>query len=406
MAQRRSPVSRQPRNRAAVRAVVAACLAMTVMAACSGSTSDSPPSADTSSSAGSDELTTPAGVSAAPATGSAAAGDLSSEVRRLLDPALGVDERYDRLIKSVIVTVDGRPIYEHYSGDSGPDVAHNVYSVTKSVMSMLIGIAIDEGSIAGVDQTLAELLPSHVPIMAPGVGRITLEQLLDMTGGIVTDEEDDPFRTTAADWVTEFLSTPLAQPAGTGFGYSSRGSHLLSAVIAESTGRSVFEFAKEKLFDPMGISTEPASQPRFNGAQMSIYDNAPGFGWSIDPQGLNLGMSDLRITAADMIKLGQLYLDGGKWHGEELVPATWVADSTQNQVPDGDSSGGYGYQWWVLQAGRHQAFAAIGFAGQLIEVVPDLKLVVAVSCQDDPARFTADTFVSIVGGNVVRLMDG
>ena len=111
------------------------------------------------------------------------AGAGSAAVTTALDLALDAGERYDKLIKSVLVTVDGRPVYTRYSADSGPDVTHNSYSVTKSVMSMLIGIAIEEGAIAGVDQTLAQLLPNYELIMAPGVGHVTLEQVLTMTGG-------------------------------------------------------------------------------------------------------------------------------------------------------------------------------------------------------------------------------
>jgi CubicO group peptidase (beta-lactamase class C family) len=327
-------------------------------------------------------------------------------VTQRLDLALDAGERYDQLVKSVLVTVGGHPVYERYSADSGPEVTHNVYSVTKSVMSMLIGIAIEEGAIGGVDQTLAQLLPSHVPVMAPGVGQVTLEQVLTMTGGILDDDTADPSFVDVPNWVTDILSTPLKTPAETGFAYSSRGSHLLAAILQQATGQPVLDFAREKLFDPMGIATEPADQSHVPISDLPAYDRAPGFGWSTDPEGLNLGFSDLKITAPDMVKLGQLYLDGGQWQDQQLVPAAWVATSTTNHLADADPSSGYGYQWWVFDSSGHPAFGAMGLAGQMIQVVPDLGLVVAVSCLDGPARFDGASFASMVETYVIPAIDG
>ena len=294
-----------------------------------------------------------------------------------------------------MITVDGQAVLQHFSADSGPDVSHNGYSVTKSVMSMLIGIAIDEGSIAGVDRTLAELLPQYVPIMAPGIGAVTLEQVLTMTGGIVEDEIFTAY-TATADWTQVTLSTPLAQPPGTGFLYSSPGSHLLSAILSTATGRSPLEFARERLFDPLQISTQPAAEPTLALTDIPAYDRAAGFGWSTDPQGLNLGFVDLKLTATDMTKLGQLYLDDGAWQGRQLIPADWVHASTNALVPAGGEASGYGYQWWIPDGHGHQVFAAMGRGGQLIEVVPDLRMIVVVSCANEVAAFSPSDFAQLV----------
>jgi CubicO group peptidase (beta-lactamase class C family) len=385
----------------AVTRAVTACLALVLLAGCSGSSTQptpASPAADfpTGSSGG------PAASPAAP-RGPARVAEISAAVATALDLALDAGERYDTLIKSVVVTVDGQPVYARYSADSGPEVRHNVYSVTKSVMSMLIGIAIDEGAIAGVDQTLAQLLPDYVPIMAPGVGQVTLEQVLTMTGGLL---DDYPPLVDPPDWVTDFLAAPLTQPPGTGFVYSNRGSHLLAAILAQATGRPVLDYAREKLFDPLGIITKPADQSHVPITELPDYDRAAGFGWSTDPQGLNLGFSDLKITAPDMVKLGQLYLDRGQWHGQQLVPADWVAASTTNQLTDGDPNPGYGYQWWIHTSGRHPGFAAQGYAGQLIDVVPDLGLVVAVSSLDGPGPFTPEFFASIIDTYVIPAIEG
>lgn len=384
---------------------IAGCMALLIVCGCSGSGSSSVPETATGSAAhgSSTAVSTDSANPTPSARDHAAIAAIATEVKQRLDLALDAGDRYDKLIKSVLVTVDGQPVYQRYSPDSGPEVTHNVYSVTKSVLSMLIGIAIEEGAIAGVDQTLAQLLPRYVPIMAPGVGQVTLEQVLTMTGGFL---DDYPPLVDPADWVTDFLSTPLQQPAGVGFVYSNRGSHLLAAILAQATGRPVLDFAREKLFDPLDIDTQPADQSHVPVSDLPDYDRAPGFGWSTDPQGLNLGFSDLRITAPDMVKLGQLYLDGGQWHGTQLVPAAWVATSILNQLAESGPSSGYGYQWWVFDSGRHRAFAARGYAGQLIQVVPDLGLVVAVSCLDDPARFDNDLFTTMVETYVIPAIEG
>ena len=316
-----------------------------------------------------------------------------------MDLFLSPGGRYDDLITAVLVTVDGKPIVEHYGRNGDPGKTGQVFSVTNSVMSMLIGIAIGEGTIAGVDQTLAGLLPSYVQLMAPGVGAITLRQVLTMTGGIVSDIDPADYPNDA-DWVAVTLQTPLTGPPGGPFNYSDVNSHLLSAILTQATGRSALDYAREKLFGPLGIASEPAATPiAFSDPG---YDALPGFGWATDPQGRQFGASELKITAPEMVKLGQLYLDEGQWQGRQLVPAGWVAESTSRQVDsDGAALPAYGYQWWVGETDGHPAFAAIGFAGQLIEVVPELELIVVMSALDDPARFDAFSFVSMIGSQIV-----
>ena len=320
------------------------------------------------------------------------------EITRQVTLFLSPGGRYDDLITSILVTVDGRTVVEHYGANGGPNVTGNVYSVTKSVMSMLIGIAIEEGSIAGVEQTLGQLLPNYRPSMSDVVASITLEQLLTMQGGYSRDGLPSKYLPTT-DWTAATLESPLAHPPGDEFQYSNIGAHLLSAILTAATGRTVLDYAREKLFGPLGIATEPAAQP------LAFYeplaDAAQGFAWSVDPQGLNLGSSELKITSGEMAKLGQLYLEGGQWAGQQIVPRQWVTASTQARV-DSDKSTltGYGYLWWVGQADGHPAFAAVGSGGQLVEVVPELGLVVVVSALDDPAAFDSFSLASMVGNHI------
>ena len=273
---------------------------------------------------------------------------------------------------------------------------------------MLVGIAIGEGLITSVDQSLAELLPAHVPIM-PGVDAVTLRQLLTMTGGITGADGRSPYPVDA-DWTALTLATPLVKPAGSEFVYSDYGAHLISAILVEATGKSVLDYAREKLFNPLGIATEPAAQPYVSEAELQSYDSTPGFGWATDPQGLNLGHSGLKITAPDMIKLGTLYLQQGQWDGQQLVPAEWVRESTSKQVANDWS---YGYLWW-LPPGRPSEVrgARLGRAGPRgrTKVVPDLNLVVAVSCtnppEGGPQPLEAGSFAEMIDQQIVRTLTG
>ena len=308
-------------------------------------------------------------------------------------------------LRAVLVLVGGRPLVERYY-DSSAEATSNVASVTKSVMSILVGIALDEGDLGSVDQTLSELLREYAAIMAPDVAGITLEQVLTMTAGLPEDPRapaTTPHYLTE-DWVAAILSGGLEQPPGRGFAYASAGSHLLSAILVEATGQSVLDYARDKLFNPLGISTDPAAEPLAVEENLPVYE-AASFAWPVDPQGVHLGDAYLKISAPDMAKIGQLMLAGGRWDEKQIVPAQWVTESTRAHVSTGGYGLGgddYGYHWWVTTADGHDAFAAAGFGGQLIEVVPDLDLVVVVSCTipDGNVHLDASTFRGLVNNMV------
>lgn len=329
----------------------------------------------------------------------------AGEVQRIVELMLGIDERYDRLINSFLVSVDGRTIVERYGDGAGPEQANQVYSVTKSVMATLVGIAIGEGAIRGTDATLGELLPDRVGVMAPGVADVTLEQLLTMTSGVIDDQTlAETLEADAGDWVDAALAAELQYETGE-WAYSSSGSHLPSAIVSTATGRSVLEYAREKLLDPLGIATAtPAEPPVDAAAWQAELASVPGFAWPVDPQGHHVGGYGIQMTARDMLKFGQLYLDGGRWNGQQVVPEAWVRTSTEYLVRS--PAGGYGYHWWIVDGHGHAAFAAFGYAGQLIEVVPDLRLVVVASARDDPARMNPEDLAGMVSYHVIPAMGG
>jgi CubicO group peptidase (beta-lactamase class C family) len=311
-------------------------------------------------------------ASALTAVGSQISADLTAEFANSY-----TDQFHD--FRALLVSVCGRPVLQRYDNSSATD-HHNVASVTKSVVSTLIGIALTEGFIRGLDETLAQLLPQHAADMSPAVASLTLRQLLTMTAGLDIDGQN----ASVGSWIesTDFVGNILRHGSkGTGqFGYSSATTHILAAILARATGRPVLDYAREKLFDPLGIETRPAATPLMVPASAAEYD-AAGFAWPVDHQGINFGPGWLKLTPSDMLKIGQLYLDNGQLDGRQLVPVQWVHDATAAQVStiSGPYGSGYGYQWWVTNAGADAAFAAVGFGGQLIEVVPSRHLVVVFS---------------------------
>ena len=315
--------------------------------------------------------------------------------------------KFDQL-RAVVVATEGKVVFEEYY-ETDADAYWGMQSVTKSVVSTLIGIAVGEGLIEGPDATLAELLPSYAEVMSPRTAAITLRQLLTMTAGFPGGEAaPGPAFVGSKDWVRHILIHPELPP-GERFQYSNGTSHLLSAILSEVTGMSALEYARSRLFDPLGIDTRPALVRTRSSLSpeeaFAVYDRAD-FSWPTDPQGVSTGWWGLRLRPRDMIRIGQLFLSEGRWEGEQLVPADWVEQATREQVP-ADPMDGYGFQWWTHQIDGDHSFQALGYGGQHIVVVPDRGLVVVLATevrQADPSSrgidnqvlnaLVADTIVS------------
>jgi CubicO group peptidase (beta-lactamase class C family) len=289
-------------------------------------------------------------------------------------------------INAVLVSVGGETKVAHYRNGSKPQDALHVWSVTKSVVSALIGIAIDEKIISGLDATLPELLPRYQKYLSAEEKSITLRQLMSMTAGFPPDDPA-PFEnihsvfTQRTDPIPMILKDGLDQPPGHGFSYSSRSSHLVSAVLREALARAdgdhprtVLEYAREKLFNPLEIDSAGAREERVLLSDPA-YDQLTRFDWATDAAGLNTACCLLRLRPADLLKFGELYLGGGVWHGKQILPAGWVE---QTMTP-GPVSPQYGLMWWLdIDPHGHPTWVARGSEGQLIAVVPEHQLVVAI----------------------------
>jgi len=253
-----------------------------------------------------------------------------------------------------------------------------------------------------LDQTLPELLPSHTDRMSDDAKSVTLRQLLTMTSGL--QDGDRRVDLAAADLVGDLVGSAFVAEPGTAFVYSNRGAHLIGAILRQAVDRPVLDYAREKLFDPLGIDTRPAWQ----GWNFTHGFSRAGFGWAADRDGTNTGCCLLKLTAPDMLKIGQLYLDQGRWQGRQLVSAQWVKESTSNQLSTNQigADGRYGYLWWVGDIDSHPYFLAFGSYGQQILGLPDRRLALVITCDesglDEPTEEFTNTTVDVLVRPVLR----
>ena len=344
--------------------------AASLLAACTG-----PPS--TAPSAAAAGLVAPSGATTEITTTTESAS-LEDRLTAGMDVLLSRQSRYPRLLRSVEISVGGTTVFEYRQPGLADDDAVNIFSVTKSVTSALVGIAIGEQLISGVDATLEDLLPQYADAMPPAVRAITLENLLTMTGGF-GDLPDDLLQ--SGDWVGSILASPAAGPDEP-FQYSDATSHLLSAIVSTASGMPTVEYAQPRLLAPLGIPLSPLAEPLPTDSAEAFdaaYEATSGVIWPADPQEYATGFSLLTLTSEHLMQFGKLYLASGVWEGAQIVPADWVAESTRPHVEQAAPERGYGYQWWTLDVHGHVAFAAVGFAGQMVEVLPDLDAVVVAS---------------------------
>jgi CubicO group peptidase (beta-lactamase class C family) len=319
----------------------------------------------------------------------------------------------DPQVRSLLVVRHGYLVYEHYWHGFGPADGQELHSVTKSIISALVGITLGDHRLKSLEQTVGELLAAHLPKDAdPRLRRVTVRQLLTMTGGLPGDDPSTGgdqrlsrrlFQ--SRDWVGHILGRPLAATPGTTFAYSNASSHLLSAIIADATGQSTLVVARARLFSPLGIHSDDAFQPLAGHpptpAQLQAWRQA-AVAWPRDPQGYHFGFGETKLPARDLAKFGYLYLHGGRWDTTQVVPADYVRASTQpSSHPGGDY--GYGYQWWTTKVDLHPSFVAMGFGGQRIQVVPDLDLVVVIT--SDAQQQRGDTEY-LVGQAIVPAVTG
>ncbi len=301
-----------------------------------------------------------------------------------IDGALDASPEFS--IHAVLVLRKGKLVFETYrNGDDErwgsrlgtvvhlPETLHDQRSISKSVVSLLVGIAVDRGLVAGTRESVPGFFPEFSAERTPEKDRITLQHLLTMTSGLAWDERrpyTDPANSEvamarAANPYQFVLAQPLAGPPGAAWNYNGGNTQLLAGIVQRSAKTWLDEFAREALFAPLGIK-------RFEWVRMPVSREAAA-------------ASGLRLRPRDMAKIGQLVLNEGMWEGRQVVSAAWIAESTTTHVSGFDpvSSIGYGYQWWTDHGrigDRDIAWiSAQGLGGQRIYVVPAHDLAVVIS---------------------------
>jgi CubicO group peptidase (beta-lactamase class C family) len=258
---------------------------------------------------------------------------------------------------SLLVSWRGELLVERYFNGMRATRSANIKSASKSVISALVGIALDRGLIGSVKQPVHSFFPDLLGNGAdPRKREITVEDLLTMRSGLeTTSNRNYGAWVQSGNWVRHVLNRPLVNPPGTTMEYSTGSTHLLSAILTKASGKSTWQFAQETIAKPLGFQLTQ---------------------WPRDPQGIYFGGNDMLMTPRQMLAFGELYLRQGRWNGQQVVPESWVAAS---QIPRTqsrrESDRFYGYGWWVRELAGHQAYYAWGYGGQFIFIVPDLDLV-------------------------------
>jgi len=285
--------------------------------------------------------------------------------------------RNNAYLTSVLVIKNDFLVFEYYAPGIVKDNDFNIQSVSGSFASALVGIAIERGLVRSVNEPILKFFPLFdTTRMDPRKRAWTLEHLLTMRSGMEWNESDDHsvLFNSATNWLNTALGLPLKTVPGDTFVFATPNANILSALLTRVSGTTTYRFAEQVLFEPLKISVRS---------------------WSTDPQDLYLGGTGMRFTPRDLARFGQLYLHQGYIDGKQIVPPSWIQQSLvprnrYNSVKGDLAALNFGYLWWTNYAGVDSLFAALGYGGQVILVVPARSMIIVTVADDAVSREQAE----------------
>lgn len=260
-------------------------------------------------------------------------------------------------LHNMIVARHGEVVVERHFRGPEPDRPANVKSVSKSLLSAVVGRALEEGYLESVDQPIGAFFPEYIEGADDPRARITLAHLLSMSSGLESTSFGNRYGrwVVSSNWVRYALELPVRHEPGERMEYSTGSTHLASALLTRATERSTLALARELLAQPLGIQL-PA--------------------WPRDPQGVYFGGNDMLISPRGLLRFGELYRGGGVLDGQQILSREWIEASWERRVRSPRNGDGYGLGWWARTAGPHEVRFAWGYGGQFLFVVPALELTV------------------------------
>jgi CubicO group peptidase (beta-lactamase class C family) len=295
--------------------------------------------------------------------------DRSGEFSKILHKAKKMS-----FLKNLIILKDDKVIVEKYMNGGRSDQLNDIRSASKSILSAILGCAINDGYIDSIDQKVIGFFPEYTSdLLDPNIHMLSIKHLITMTSGFDIKETAKDYQQLyhSSDWVEHILQRPFNTEPGKRFNYHSFNTHLLSATITKATGMSTLAYATAVLFSPLEITR---------------------IKWETDPKGYYIGGWGLSMTAKDMVKFGTLYLNNGIYGGNRLIPAEWIKSSTTEKTgmigtyySGWNKAYGYGYLWWVRRLDNKIDIPfAMGHGGQRIVVMPNVHAVMVTQAEPNP----------------------
>lgn len=263
-------------------------------------------------------------------------------------------------LRSLIIHQNDTLLGERFFNGRSADEAFNIKSASKSIIGLLVGIAIDQGYIPSIDEPISIYFRDYFDAN-PNTKKesITIKNLLTMQSGLgSTSSHNYGAWVSSKHWVEHILDKDFTADINGKMVYSTGSSHLLSVIITKATGMSTKAFAEQYLFTPLDIAIA---------------------GWDKDPQGYYMGGNNMALKPSDLLKIGELLLNNGYWNNKQIISRNWIADSFKTYTYSNYNPYGYGYHWWNKKTGLYTSFFAWGHGGQYIIMIPELDAVIVMT---------------------------